>query len=469
MAHHVRRTASKSYKVFVLLLIALLQARIVSADEVVISAENLPAAIAAAADGDTLYVNGGRYHGSLVIDKQLALIGQNWPVLDGDNSGTVLTIHGASSTISGFLIENSGDSLDQENTGLAIEATDVLIENNRFENTLFGIYLRHADGSTIRGNTISSKALDVQRRGDPIRIWYSNDVTVEQNDVRLGRDVVLWYSERLIIRHNRVEAGRYGLHFMYCDDALIEQNSLLNNSVGAFMMYSRRVTLRQNTIAGNRGPSGYAIGLKDMDDIIIEENLFLDNRIGAHLDTSPREVDSIGRFTNNVFAYNDIGVELQPSVRNNHFQGNSFVENEEQVSISGGGTPGKNLWTVDGVGNYWSDYVGYDADHNGQGDIEYKSLRLFENLMAQEPGLRLFLYSPAVNAIDFAARAFPFVQPKPKLIDSLPAMQPAIPSGAPPLQQASANGWYALTLTLLLLTATVAMLPRLRQRGYRFL
>ncbi|HFC12698.1 MAG TPA: hypothetical protein ENJ56_07630, partial [Anaerolineae bacterium] len=218
----------------------------------------------------------------------------------------------------------------------------------------------------------------------------------------------------------------------------------------------------------NRGPSGYAIGLKDMDDIIIEENLFLDNRIGAHLDTSPREVDSIGRFTNNVFAYNDIGVELQPSVRNNHFQGNSFVENEEQVSISGRGTPGKNLWTVNGQGNYWSDYVGYDADHNGQGDLAYKSERLFENLMAQEPGLRLFLYSPAVNAIDFAAKAFPFVQPKPKLIDTLPEMQPVIPEGAPPLQQNNATGWYVVTATVIVLTLAVAMLPRLGQRGYTF-
>ncbi len=72
---------------------------------------------------------------------------------------------------------------------------------------------------------------------------------------------------------------------------------------------------------------------------------------------------------------------------------------------------------MDGQGNYWSDYAGYDADGDGRGDMAYKSERLFENLMQQEPLLRLFIYSPASNAIDFAARAFPLVKPKPKLVD----------------------------------------------------
>ena len=454
--------------VVVLALLFWLSLGVVRAEEIVVSAETLSTAIANASAGDTIRVNGGTFHGSLTIDKQLTIIGDNWPVLDGDNSGTVVTIEAADSVLRGFVIQNSGDSLDQENTGVAVEAANVLVEGNRFENTLFGIYLRHGHGSIIRDNQINSKALEVQRRGDPIRIWYSNDVLVENNEVTRGRDVVLWYSERLMIRNNQVHDGRYGLHFMYCDDAIVEHNSLTDNSVGAFMMYSRRVTLRHNTIAGNRGPSGYAIGLKDMDDIVIEDNLFLDNRIGAHLDTSPREVDSIGRFSRNVFAYNDIGIELQPSVRNNEFAANSFIDNEEQVALSGSGTPGRNAWTVNGQGNYWSDYVGYDADKNGQGDLDYKSERLFENLMAQEPGLRLFLYSPAVNAIDFAARAFPFVQPKPKLIDTVPSMQPTIPTDAPPLQQSSGSQWYGVTAGMLLLTIAVAMLPRLRQRGYEF-
>ncbi len=113
--------------------------------------------------------------------------------------------------------------------------------------------------------------------------------SIEDNVVDKGRDVVLWYSERLMVRNNMISNGRYGLHFMYCDDATIEYNRLLNNSVGTFLMYSRRLTHAQQYHCQQPRPSGYGVGLKDMDDAVIEDNLFLDNRVGAHLDRSPRK------------------------------------------------------------------------------------------------------------------------------------------------------------------------------------
>lgn len=433
-----------------------------------IPAEELATAIEAAEPGSTLLVDGGTFQGHLVIDKSISLIGRNWPTVDGGGKGTVLTLRGPGTTISGFVIRGSGHSLDQENAGVAGEAHNLTIQGNRFVDTLFGIYLRQADGSVLADNVISSKELDVPRRGDPIRVWYSNDVQIQNNEVFRGRDVVLWYSERLTIRGNTVREGRYGIHFMYCDDALMEGNRLLDNSVGTFMMYSRRLVMRHNTVAGNRGPSGYGIGLKDLDDVTITDNLFLDNRVGAYIDGSPREVDSIGLFSGNVFAYNDIGVELLPAVRHNQFFGNSFIDNEEQVAISaGGGQATANAWSVDGQGNYWSDYAGYDAGSDGLGDLPYRADRLFENLMQQEPALRLFLYSPAGNALDFAARAFPMIKPQAKLTDDFPMMAPRIPAEAPALPADPMGLWPWLTIGLTVLSLAVITLPHLTfRRGY---
>ena len=429
---------------------------------VIVTADELDTAVANANPGDTINVQGGTFTGHLDINKPLTLNGIDWPVVDGQNDGTVITINAPHTTIRGFVIRNSGQSLEKENSGIAVETSDALVENNRFEDTLFGIYAKNGHNSIFRNNIITSKDLEVQRRGDPIRVWYSNDVTVANNQITNGRDVVLWYSERLTIENNQVSNGRYGLHFMYCDDATIHNNLLIDNSVGAFMMYSRRVHLDGNTIAGNRGPSGFGIGLKDMDDAVITNNLLLDNRVGIHLDTTPREVDSTAKYTGNVFAYNDIGVQMMPSIRHNQFQSNSFVENGEQVAVAGGGILRENIWTVDGQGNYWSDYAGYDAAADGLGDIPYKSEKLFEQMMTEQPELRLFLHSPAVNAIDFAAKAFPLVRPQPKLEDTQPLMNPVIPDAVPTLPQPSRLGGIWSGLVLILLAVGIALLPKMR-------
>jgi nitrous oxidase accessory protein len=267
----------------------------IAADDVTrVPAESLAAAVAAAQPGDTIEVAGGVFHGNLVVDKPLTLIGHDWPVLDAEYFGTVLRITAPDTIVRGFVLRNSGDKLLTEDSGIDVGAPGAVIEDNRLEDVLFGIYVHSGPDAILRGNEIDGKDLDIARRGDLIRIWDSNNVLIENNVTRNGRDVVLWYSENLTLRGNAFADGRYGLHFMYCDDALIEGNRLTHNSVGAYLMYGRRMILRDNLLAFNRGPSGYGLGLKDMDDSVITGNRFLDNRVGAFVDGSPREIDSIG-------------------------------------------------------------------------------------------------------------------------------------------------------------------------------
>ncbi|GAP62555.1 nitrous oxidase accessory protein [Ardenticatena maritima] len=424
---------------------------------------DLQAALDAAPEGALVEVHGGTYTGHIEISKPLTLRGVNWPVIDGLNQGSIISISAPDVTISGFVIRNSGSSLDEENAGIESEAPRTVIENNRFENILFGVYLREAHNSVIRANTFVGKEVDLPRRGDAIRVWSSHNTTIEGNRVSRGRDVVLWYSEHLLVRENIVEDGRYGLHFMYCDDADVSRNILRHNSVGAFLMYSRRLHLHHNRIESNRGPSGYGVGLKDMDDAIIEENIFADNRIGAFLDNSPREVDSTMRFAHNVFAYNDIGVAMLPSVKRNEFYANSFIENVQQVAIEGGsgGDLSGNTWQ----GNYWSDYAGFDANNDGIGDVPYRAQRLFENLTERKPETRILLYSPVMQAVEFAARVAPLVQPQPKFEDTQPRMQPSFPQGIPALPPPSPIPMLLLGVSLLSIAGGIMLvaMPRRKQ------
>ncbi|MBK7405837.1 MAG: nitrous oxide reductase family maturation protein NosD [Phycisphaerales bacterium] len=413
---------------------------------------DLPAVIAAAAPGAEVRVPADVYAGPVTIDKPLQLVGEPGATIDGGGLGDVLRITADDVTVRGLLLRNTGISLDKENAGITCTGARVHITECVFEDVLFGIYLKEAPDSVISGNHISSKDLAVQRRGDGIRLWQSPGAIVEDNEVIRCRDVVMWFSDAVQLRRNRITLGRYGLHFMYSDGNVLEDNHLEHNSVGAFLMYSHNLTLRRNVFAHNRGPSGYGIGLKDMDGLVAEDNLFVGNRIGLHLDNSPSEEDIVHHYRHNVFAYNDVGIAFMPSVTRNEFTENTMLDNIEQVAVLGQGMFEGNRFTVDGVGNYWSDYRGFDLDGDGVGDIEYKAEGLFENLMDREPKLRMFLFSPAEHAVEMAARAFPLVTPRPKLIDTAPLMTP-VPTAVTVAARTSAGPMWLTALGLTTLGA----------------
>jgi nitrous oxidase accessory protein len=185
-------------------------------------------------------------------------------------------------------------------------------------------------------------------------------------------------------------------------------------------MYSNRITLIENQMRRNRGASGYGIGLKDCDDIIVERNALLGNRVGIYIDNSPSGVDSEGLVASNIVAFNEIGLLATPNTHDNVVTGNGFIENEEQVAVHGRGSLSANAFSREGTGNFWSDYAGFDRDGDGIGDLAYEPRSLFESLLAREPNLRFFLHSPAQEAIELTARAFPELRPEPKLVDPAP-------------------------------------------------
>ncbi len=362
----------------------------------------------------------GVYQGNLVLDKPIELDGQGLAILDGGGKGNVVELLAANITIRGFVIRNSGKTVSGEPCGVRAMAGPIVIENNRFEDVLFGIDLRESPDSIIRDNVIHGKDMELGRRGDGIRLWWSHNCIVERNEVNGLRDMVFWYSENLTISQNHVTNSRYGLHFMYSHNTILKENQLSANSVGIYLMYSNNIKMVRNSIVNNRGASGYGIGLKDCDGIIVENNDLLANRVGIYLDNSPSSVDSTGLVTGNMVAFNEIGLLATPITHDNTISHNVFIENEEQVSAHGGGKLSRNHFSADGIGNFWSNYAGFDKDDNGIGDIAYEPRSLFRSLLAREPNLRIFLHSPAQQAIELTARAFPDLRPEPMFVDPAP-------------------------------------------------
>ena len=419
---------------------------------------DLQAALAAAPAGAVITVPPGDYAGPLHVDKPVTLEGQGWPVLDGHGEGDVVTITAADVTLRGFVIRNTGVSLDRENAGITGSAPRLVIEGNRLEDVLFGIYLKDAPGSVVRNNTVHGKDLEMGVRGDGLRLWYCANSVVEDNHVSDSRDMIVWFSPDSVVRNNLVERSRYGLHFMVNENDLVENNVLRDNSVGIYLMYGENYTVRGNLLYNNRGQSGYGLALKDVNGALIEDNTIVANRVGIYNDNSPLNPDQTVLVQHNLLAYNDLGLEYLPLVQRNTFSANIFQENGAQVSIAGEGEMKGNAWSQDGAGNYWSDYAGFDVDRNHIGDVPYRSISLYESLMAKYPELRLFQLSPASDAIDLAARAFPVFQPRPNMADDHPLMSPPAAPAAPGLPKPPVVANLVAALALLALAAAVLAL-----------
>jgi nitrous oxidase accessory protein len=428
---------------------------------------SLSDAVSQAPAGSRIEVHGGSYPGGLVIERDLTIAGVNRPVIDGGGQGTLVTIRGATVTLSGFQLRGSGISLNNEDAAILSESSQVTLEDNRIEDALFGLYLKDSHGSVLRGNVITSMNLPVARRGDSVRVWYSHDTLIENNIAQHGRDVILWYSDRGTVRDNNFDFSRYGLHLMFSHHTTVTGNSLNGNSIGLYAMYSNDLTVSGNSLSNNHGPSGGGLGLKDVNGARIEGNRFVHNQIAAQVDGSPLNPGITHHWVENVFAYNEIGLGIQPAVLDNLFVGNAFIDNIQHVTITGGRSLPHVRWNADGSGNYWSDYAGYDANGDGIGDIPYRSEQLFEALIDKHPALRLFLFSPAAMSIDFAARAFPAVRPQTRFEDTAPLTKPPASVTLPAAAQASPGTRVASAAlgSIAVLGATVLSLRLRRASG----
>lgn len=392
---------------------------------------SLQTAIEAARPGDTLLVYGGRHPGPIRIDRRLALLGRSRPHLAGAGDSTVVTVEAPGVTVRGFLITASGDNLREEDAGISVNASGARIVDNRISDVLFGIYLRRADDSVLRGNLVRGMpTLGLERRGDLIRAWYSDRIRVEDNSLVDGRDTILWFSDRALIRGNTIRRSRYGLHFMYSDSARVVQNQMRRNSVGAYLMYSRALTVSRNLLAHNRTGSAMGLGLKDVDDGRITGNVLVDNEVGLFVDNSPRSSGARMRYRANAVVYNDLGIKTLSYPSRTHVLENTISGNYLQLQIAGGRTPPADR-SDEWRGNYWSDYRGYDLDEDGRGDRPYRARHVFGRLLDRYPRLRLFAYGPSVQAVELAAQAFPVLQPQVWITDAAPRMSPPDPPASP--------------------------------------
>jgi nitrous oxidase accessory protein len=378
--------------------------------------KSITKAIALAQPGDTLSIQPGTYReGNIILEKSIAIIGVDYPVLDGENKYEILTIHANKVIIQGLKFINTGVASINDLAAIKVlESSGLKILNNKFENTFFGIYLANSSQTWIENNELKAEAEAEHQIGNGIHLWKCEFITIHGNRIQGHRDGIYFeFVTNSLITNNYSEGNlRYGLHFMFSNNDEYRNNTFVNNGAGVAVMYTKGVKMINNTFEHNWGSSSYGLLLKDIRDSFVIGNVFVKNSVGIFMEGSSRI-----ELKQNVFSANGYAVRLQASCDDNVFEQNNFSSNTFDMVTNGSLV----LNTINH--NYWDRYEGYDLNRDNIGDVPYRPVSLYGTIIERMPTAVLLWRSFFVFLIDRAEKAMPAITPE-NLKDNSPSMKP---------------------------------------------
>lgn len=378
----------------------------------------LIAAIAGADPGDVLILAPGRHDGPVTIDRTLTLEGGGAALVEGDGTGSVITVTADDVTIRGLEIRGSGSNATDADAGieLARGADRALIDDNLLTGNLVGIHLYGTRDSVVRANTVIGRQDHrMNDRGNGIYVWNSPGSVIEGNDIRFGRDGIFANATRHnIFRGNTLRDLRFAVHFMYAPDAEVIGNVSVGNTLGYAIMFSDRVDIIDNLSLADRT---HGVMLNFANGGEVRGNLV---RGGSHekctfIYNSHRNIIHANRFEGC-----EIGIHFTAGSERNAIFGNAFVGNQTQVKYVGT----RDIeWSHEGRGNYWSDHVAFDLDRDGVADSRFRPNDLMDHILWSQPAARMLMGAPAVQLVRHAQANFPATLPG-GVLDSAPMMRP---------------------------------------------
>ena len=377
---------------------------------------DLQAAVAAALPGDTLQLASGAYPGNVIIDKPLVVQGpeDRSAHIIGERKGRSIWVQAADVTLRHLTVSNSGLSLPDMDAGVFLDrgAHRALIAENDILDNSVGVYVWGPHDAQVRDNRIvGNTGLRTNERGNGVTIWNSPGSRIIDNTISEGRDGIFSNaSKQNVFSGNHFSRVRYAVHYMYTNDSVVSDNVSEGNEIAYALMFSRSLIARDN------------IGLGSTSQGLMLNGTQQSAIVGNVLDGGEKCVfiynANFNRMMDNVFRNCEIGVHYTAGSEGNAITGNAFINNQNQVKYVGT----RFLeWSVDGLGNYWSDLSAFDLNGDGTGDTAYRPNGIIDQVIWRAPSARLLLNSPAVSIVRWAQTQFPAILPG-GVIDSAPLM-----------------------------------------------
>lgn len=386
-----------------------------AAELTVRNGKSIAAAVAQAQPGDVVRVERGYYRERVVVDKPLTLKGINRPTVSGGNEGDTIRVTAEDVVIEGLIVRDSGDSLLDQNAGIYIRpgAHRAVVRNCDLTYNLFGLWIEKANDVHIENNLITGKRdYRSSQRGNGIQLYNTDGARIIGNHIGFVRDAIyVDVSHHAIFRGNRLHHSRYGTHYMNSYYNLWEDNDVYLNRGGLALMEVRNQVVRNNRAWGN---SDHGIMLRTIQDTLVENNVVAGNARGFFVYDA-----EYNTLRGNLIVDNIVGMHVWAGSKNNQVERNDFISNREQVRyVAARDEP----WGVK-EGNYWSNYLGWDRNGDGVGDVPYEANDMVDRLSWRHPMMKLLLASPAVQTLRMVGQQFPLLR-APSIVDPKPRMRP---------------------------------------------
>ncbi len=377
-------------------------------------------------DNDTILIKKGIYkEGNIVVKKSVKIIGENYPVIDGEKKYEVITVKANNVLIKGLTIQNSGKSDIEDIAGVKFFRTkNCRIEKCILKNNFWAIYFAASKNGVVKDNKIygpaklsylkSAFGTTIETNfGNGIHLWHCKNMLVEGNYVRNHRDGIYFefVKNSTIVNNISEENLRYGLHFMFSHRDNYINNIFRRNGAGVAVMYTKYVYMANNRFEYNWGGDSYGLLLKEIYDSYLYHNVFYKNTTGIFSDNTNRTV-----IEENDFIENGWAIRIWGNSQDNIIKHNNFISNTFNIATNSFQNPNKY------EENYWSDYKGYDLNHDGIGDVPYRPVSLFGYLTENYPQSIILSRSFFVYLLDLTERMFPMLIPS-ELVDKKPLMR----------------------------------------------
>jgi parallel beta-helix repeat protein len=194
-------------------------------------------AVENASEGEVICVKSGIYNETLLVEKQISLIGEDpeTTVIKGSKSGPVIVIRQDSVEISGFTVTNGywygmGYSEVRHNTGLhLLHANNCSVTSNKFVKGGCAVWLYDASNNRVTGNTFSDYVIGIKVQSSEKNVVCDNTIIGKKGSLLARTGISVESSSENTICDNTVSDGDNGITVSSSSNNLLEDNVLRNN------------------------------------------------------------------------------------------------------------------------------------------------------------------------------------------------------------------------------------------------